>query len=400
MLNRSRLTVNTLLSWLVLLGLWGSIIMPSLSVGGMSLYLTTLISPVVLIFVAYFSFMQGKLPVDILVLVVLSLCIVVVFSALFSWIKGLTMISYRDLIEAVKYAQYIPYLLALPFLKNNFEKTFKLSSKLSVTFFLILGFLQVFGIHFFTYIYLGSGSEHLDSALSGHRLSLTGSDPNIGGAIAAFFAFVSLTFFLFQRKSVFWFGAFLLCFILLLFTQSRSVLVAFVFSLMTFFVFYYKVALIIKVSALMICISIGGFLFMSLDIEYIIIGFQTALEGKNQSLNVRLENIVSAYEVFKVNPIIGVGPSKESLSTIIDSEYALIMQRYGLAGMLLFTLLIGFLLKAALKNKEKLQAKILLLFMMMVPFIMLANNVFSGYQLMSIPVLLYMVSKSQRKLYA
>jgi len=399
-LSEIKFTTNKLLTWLVLLGLFSSIILPNLSLGGISLYLTTLLSPVVLVLVVYLALMQSRSKVDNLVWVIFLLCIVVILSAFFSWVKGLTPVSYRDLIETVKYAQFIPYLLALSFLKSSFAKGFNFSSKFAVVFFILVGLIQVFGINFLTYIYLGSGSAHLESVISGNRLSLTGSDPNIGGAIAAFFAFVSFAFFLFQRKNVFWFAAFLLCFLLLLFTQSRTVLIAFAFSFIVFFLFYYKVSLIIKIPVLVILISLGAFIFMSLNLQYIIIGFQIALEGNNNSLNVRLENIASAYEAFKANPILGIGASKESLSSVIDSEYALIMQRYGLLGMFAFLVLIGFLLKAAFKNRNKIHSKMLLLFMMMVPFIMLTNNVFSGYQLMSIPILLYIVIKTQRKFYA
>lgn len=371
-------------------------VFPNVSVGGISLYLTTPTSVVVAVLVGYLALIKDRLKLDKLLIVILFLCVVVVLSALFSWIKGLTPVSYRDLIEVVKYAQYIPYLLAIPFLRKDFSKGFTFSSKIAVIFFITVGLLQVFNIHFLTHLYLGASSAHLYSVLSGYRITITGSDPNIGGAIAAFFAFVSLSFFLFQRKNVFWFASFVLCFLLMLFTQSRTVLVAFAFSFVVFIFFYYRLTPFLKIPLLLILVALGSFIFMGLDLQYIIIGFQIALEGNNNSLNVRLENIAFAYEALKANPLLGIGPSKENLSSIVDSEYALIMQRYGLLGIVAFLILVGLLFKTAIKNKQIIEAKMLLLFMMMVPFIMLTNNVFSGYQLMSIPVLLYMVIKNKR----
>lgn len=392
-----KLTVNSLLGWLVLIGLLGSIVMPNVSVGGVSLYITTPMSVIVFVLVFYLTLTKAKINVDSSVFILLALCLVVVFSAVISWIKNLTPVSYRDLIEVVKYAQYIPYLMAIPFLKKDFLGSFEFFSKVAVILFLLVGFLQVFQIHILTHLYLDSQSSHLDSVLKGDRLTITGSDPNIGGAIAAFFAFMSLSFYLLRRKRIFWLFAFIICFVLLLFTQSRTVLVAFLFSFVVFFLFFYKLSLIVKIPFFIILLGTGFLIFMSLNLDYIVIGFQIVLQGESNSLNVRLENLASAYELFRSNPILGVGPSKESLTSTVDSEYALIMQRYGLIGILVFLYLIVFLFRTALDNLKFINANILLLFMMMVPFIMFTNNVFSGYQLMSIPIALYILIKVQRK---
>ena len=393
-----KVSVNNILSWCVLIGLWSSLILPNVFVGGIALFLTTPISIIVLILAAYMVYFKQSLRVDSLLLVLLMLCFVIIFSTLFSWVKNLSPISYRDLIEIVKYAQFMPYVLVIPFLKKDFIKGFQLSSKIAAVFFMLVGLLQLLNIHVLTYLYLGSSSYHLDSVLSGERITITGSDPNTAGAVAAFFAFLSLSYFLFTKNKI-WVAAFLACFTLMLLTQSRTVLVSFIFSSFVFVMFFYKLSFIIKIPLLIILLGLAVLIFKNLSLEYITIGFQTAVGGDNPSLNVRLDNLVFAFETFKVNPLLGIGPSKGSLSTVMDSEYALIMQRYGMSGILVFLLLIILLFKAAIDNILFINAKILLLFMMMTPFIMLTNNVFSGYQLMSAPVMLYMVLKVQRKEY-
>ena len=383
-------SVQRFLGWLLLFGLFSSIVLPNINIGSISLYLTTPISVAVLVLVIYLSLNARKLRIDKFLYVLLFVCSSVVISTIYSWIAGLANMNYRDLIEVIKYAQFIPYVMAIPYLSSGFVLDFRRASVFAFVLFLVVSILQVFQISFVSYLYLGSDSAHIQSALSGHRLTLTGSDPNIGGAIAAFFAILSLVYFL-NKKSFVWLALLVLCFVFLLMTQSRTALIAFVFSVLFYILFFYRLNIVFKLALVSFLISISTLIFTSLNLDYIVIGIQIALQGENNSLNVRFENLALAYEIFLSSPYLGVGPSKDSLSTIIDSEYALIIQRYGLLGVLAFLTMIVYFFKYGFKNSDYIGGKLLLLFIAMAPFVMLTNNVFSGYQLMSIPVLLYIL---------
>jgi hypothetical protein len=112
------------------------------------------------------------------------------------------------------------------------------------------------------------------------------------------------------------------------------------------------------------------------------------LEGKSNSLNVRFENIYLAAQRFMESPIFGIGPAKSSFDTTIDSEYALIIQRYGLIGIFIFSAYIIYLVKLSLRNLSSHWGVCLFVFVLMSILVMITNNIFSGYQLMSLIILL------------
>jgi len=140
--------------------------------------------------------------------------------------------------------------------------------------------------------------------------------------------------------------------------------------------------------------SLVIYLFQLLNLEYIVIGIETALEGKNNSFNVRIENILQAYERFTQAPLFGWGPAKMIHSTIIDSELALIMQRYGILGFISFGLFYVYLYRRAfiLRRYKNLFADLTIVMGLIFMVVMFTNNVFSGYQLMSIFILLIIVN--------
>jgi len=383
--------LNPVIEILVIIGLLSSLVVPSVSMGGMSTYLTTLISPVIFLLVIS-GWAVSKTTIHKSLVIVLSMTAMVLITSLLSWSKSLSPVSLRDINESVKYAQYVPYMMAIPFIKKErFSKGLQCGLYVSAVVFLLIGLVQVFQVSILFdsigTIYLAENSTHLKGLLSGKRLSFTGSDPNIGGFIAAFFAIYILIESLYKKKYVYLIVFFVFVFFVLK-SQSRTVLLALALSASFFFLFFYETKINNKILLLVSLFSCVAILASYIDLDYVLIGFQLAMDGGNNSLNVRFENISLAYERFLVSPIFGWGPAKGVFSTVIDSEYALIMQRYGLMGFCIFSGLYFVLFKYAVKNLFLVPGATLFIVTLMSLVTMGTNNVFSGYQLMSIPILL------------
>jgi len=378
--------VRTVSAILISFGLLSAIVLPSIPLGSISVYLVTLFSPVVFVLVLIFLF---KAPfVHLSSLFPLLLGIMVCLSALFSWTVGFSSADGRDVVEAIKYVQFLPYFLMIPFLTPRVLKTFHWATVSCSILALIVGFIQVLGVnHAVSYLYLGADSSHIGSVISGSRISVTGSDPNVGGVIACFFGIYYISLYAVYKR-VWYLLVFLLFFYLCFSTQSRTALIAFMFGLSFYYFFYSRGILLFKAIFLSLAIALVVFLVFYLDLSYIYIGIQYALEGKNSSLNVRFENIYLAVQRFKESPIFGIGPAKSAFTTVIDSEYALIIQRYGLIGISIFSAYIVYLLKLALRNLSSHWGICLFVFVLMSMLVMITNNIFSGYQLMSVIVLL------------
>lgn len=371
---------------LVSFGLLSAIVLPSIPLGGANVYLVTIFSPIIFVLILVFWLKTPFAHASSLFPIMLGL--MVCLSALFSWIVGFSSANGRDIVEAIKYIQFLPYLFMIPFFTPKLLKVFHWAIVCCSVLVLFVGFVQVSGVsHALSYIYLGDNSSHIDSVISGYRITLTGSDPNIGGVIACFFGIYYFSLYSIYRR--FWYLIiFILFFYLCFSTQSRTALIAFLFGLSFYYFFYFRGWLLLKVISLSFAVALVVFLVFYLDLSYIYIGIQSALEGKNNSLNVRFENIYLAVQRFMESPVFGVGPAKSSFDTIIDSEYALIIQRYGLVGILIFSAYIIYLVRLALRNLNSHWGVCLFVFLLMSILVMITNNIFSGYQLMSLIVIL------------
>lgn len=391
-LNQSFLNVEAssatrkIVGLIISLGLLSSITLPPVPLGGISLYLITFLSVAALFMAILLWF---KIPyIHCSSFFPIALGVMVCISAIASWTFRVSAINIRDIIEAVKYLQFFPFLLLIPFLKDESLEGFHKAVVLSSVVVLTVGFSQALGVgNFLSHLYLGNDSSHIDSVLSGHRITLTGSDPNIGGIISCFFGIYFFSLYSIHRR-LGYFLAFLVFFYLCFLTQSRTALIAMLFGLGIYYVLFFKGMVIYKIFSILLASMLVVFLIFYLDLSYIYIGFQYALEGRNNSLNVRFENIYFAVQQFFQNPILGVGPAKSSFDTTMDSEYALIIQRYGLVGIFLFAAYLVYLLKLASRNLSSHWGVSLFIFVLMSVLVMITNNIFSGYQLMSIIVFL------------
>lgn len=372
-------------------GLLSSIIIPPIKLGTISVYLVTFFSLILVMMAVPLVTFKGRINKSSLF--VLMLGFVVIISASYSVYIGFTELNARDYIESIKYFQFAPFLLLMTYL-NLHERSVNRLIYASALFFIFVGIVQVLTIpvlnDFFLLSYLGNDSIHFESAASGHRISLTGSDPNVGAVIGYFFALYFLFSSIYEKNKKLLI-LFFVCIFLCLLTQSRTALVGFLFSILTYLMFFSRINFLYKISGVFLVVTFFFMMVYALDLQYIILGFIYAVEGDNNSLNVRIQNFYDALELLSYSPWFGVGSAKSTLSTIIDSEYALIMQRYGFVGVGVFCVYIFHLLFLAKKVIYSKWGAILLAFILMSMVVMLTNNVFSGYQVMSIVVLLNIV---------
>jgi hypothetical protein len=186
---------------LISFGLLSAIVFPSIPLGGISVYLVTIFSPVTFVLVLLFWLKAPFAHVSSLFPLMLGM--MVCLSALVSWTVGFSSVNGRDIVEAIKYVQFLPYLLMIPFLTSEVLKVFHWAIVSCSILVLIVGFIQVSGVsHAVSYLYLGDNSSHINDVISGYRITLTGSDPNIGGVIASFFGIYYFSLYSVYRR--FW----------------------------------------------------------------------------------------------------------------------------------------------------------------------------------------------------
>jgi O-antigen ligase len=269
-------------------------------------------------------------------------------------------------------------------------------------FLIILAFIQYFNI-----VGLGKiiGSlyapvYHVDAMLSGSkRILLTGSDPNVGAAIVMLFFLYNLFLSVYKKKVTAIIRTALLIVVILM-TSSRTSFLALIFIL----VFFLLISDSVKVSFKIAIIIIFMVVIISLYnyFQYIAIGLSSLLSGKNTSLLARFMKWETALDLFRQSPIIGWGPGKGLMETVVDGEYVLLLRRYGVVGTLVIlinVLCMPFWRKNVISrknmqkyNKIKIIDSTLKYYVIEIIFVMITNNFFSGYQLLLPFVFLCIVS--------
>jgi hypothetical protein len=401
------ITLRSVIEHLVILGLLSSLIFPPIPLLNIKVYLTTLIAPILLLLVIFYNMTMLKFIMHNSTIFLVAFGFMVFVSSLISYASLSVNFNIGDFIESIKYIQFIPYLLALPFIldKSLFPK-FRYYMIISMIVFFAVGLVQLFQIDQLVSLVgsLYSGTPHLEEMLSGGRLFITGSDPNVGGSIAVFFMFYIGIVFL-ENKNIFYLVLTLLMMFFLLMTQSRTALIGVAFALICYSLVVSKYNFILKLIILMIIFTAIYLIILQLNLKYITLGFQLAMSGENNSINDRIGFVNLAFKRFGESIIFGWGPAKSIHETTIDSEYALILQRYGLFGIVIFASFMIYLLKASFEAIKKntphsFMGKILSLYLFYSVVLMITNNLFSGYQLMSIPILLLILClKNQKRKY-
>lgn len=390
-----KFSINILIVQISFIGLLSSIVIPPVPFLGIEFYLTTIVSVFLIIILLFNNECVRNLNISFLFPLLFGF--MVIFSSMISWSSGISKINLRDIIESIKYFQYFPFLLISPkIIKTNLVLICRLIH-ISAGLVAIVGIIQVLDVNyvnnFITKIYIGSDSVHLESVFSGERITTTGSDPNVGAIICSFFCIYFISKFYFKMGFINLLFASYFVFLLFM-TQSRTALVAIILCFFIWLFFYARLNLFLKIITVFIVTCVLLFVVLSFDFDYIILGFTMALEGTNTSLLVRFINLDLAFDRFLTSPIFGVGPAKSEFETSIDSEYALIVQRYGLIGILLFSVYLIYLLRIAVVIKNNLFANTLFMFIIFSIIMMATNNIFSGYQVMSFIIILHLICNS------
>jgi len=146
-----------------------------------------------------------------------------------------------------------------------------------------------------------------------------------------------------------------------------------------------------KYKFFIVLVLAGMLLLIIPKIPYIYIGLTTLIQGDNTSLLARFVKMKDAYILFTQSPLFGWGPAKGMHITVVDSEWFLLLRRYGSIGMLAF---LGFMFYNNLRiylnrrmmyfrDKELYALSMLAIAYSLTLFVvMITNNFLSGYQLL------------------
>lgn len=384
--SRPMPALHDFIEHLVLIGLFGTLILPSVDIGiGISFITPCAIALVLLL---PYLIHQNLIVLNRFAIVYFFILLAVFYSINYSYIILDVPQTYRDYMEFFRYFQVLPYLLVASVLSyDTFKKKFIFYAEISIVFIGVLSFLEITnlgGIASYIGLLYSSEGHTLGMLFGANRIIATGSDPNVGAFILAFF----LTYLISKstknkfRENM----QILLLFFALLMTQSRTVFIGIILSVLLYLLFISKIKIMYKVFLILMSGLVIWQALLFFELEYILIGFQTAFEGTNNSLNVRFENMFLAYERFLNSMVLGWGPAKSIHSTIIDSEYILIVQRYGAIGVLL---IMSYLFMALHYSYRLIQAdtqqrdffsRLLFLSSLTGMVLMITNNFFSGYQ--------------------
>lgn len=288
--------------------------------------------------------------------------------------------------ELVLYLIMVPFFLMFNHLIIN-EKQINTVVLFSFGIFIIVGILQ--WIAFEKAITLYAFEDHVEPALAGSRLVITGSDPNVGSIICSFFVLYFFSSFII-KKSFLYFLMMLFSIALLFKTQGRTTIIGTGFVVFAYLILFAKIKIIYRVF-LILLIPLTVLYFSSFfDLFYLIEGLSDLGEGSNMSVNVRLENVYYAFDNFRLSPVFGWGSALEHQGPVrnIDSELFLILQRYGLFGFLVILSIIFRLLRIGFKYRGVKLGSFVFLMTFSLMFNMLTNIVFFGAQTVSIIVFL------------
>ena len=293
-----------------------------------------------------------------------------------------------DINEFFRYSKILLFAILLGYidihkLSNMTFKVFYYGS-----FYLIfVGFMQYFDPlsigKYFSLLYTSESQIYTAIEHSVRRVTVTGSGPNDGAILVSYFMLFNFFTFVFTNNK-----KYLVLFILLIpvlfFTQSRTVIIGMFFALSISFLltksFYAKKIFLTFLISIFIIILFPLF-------SYIVIGIQTALEGTNNSLLVRISHIETAYNLFVQSPFVGWGFAKSLYYDMrMDSEYLTIFYRFGIFGLLssIWIIIMPVLYKKQFDKIKIIELKVyyymLFAFSILGLFVMLTNSFITGYQ--------------------
>lgn len=328
-----------------------------------------------------------RTPVILLNSNLLILYILVHLFFIFCCIRGYFVLgvpfSSGDVNELIRLLKPLFLIIACSYINTpSFKRKISKTVELGSIYVSILGFLQ-----FFNPLGLGNwiakiyGEHHVDimvdASEGARRVILSGAGPNDGALIAL--VLLIFCFFLYQEnfKRRFLYYSIGLLFAII-FTSSRTTLLAFTFlagiALLNYGKIWYKMVFLV--------FAIGVSYYILPYFTYIYQGFQVALEGQNTSLISRMVKWNDALNLFKQSKLFGWGIAKSIHITTVDSEYVLILRRYGVVGLILVLLFIYYPYFMRIKKADFL-IKSVKFFALSSSIIMITNNFFNSYQIVT-----------------
>lgn len=270
-------------------------------------------------------------------------------------------IGIRDVMEGVTLAKYylvITLAVSLDFqegefnvLRKAFLVGFGLILLLSWSQFLNLANANAWLTPFFA-------QSHLDNLVNANppRVLGTFDNPNVMGIVSVLMMTLFVTWFYFRRSdrlsAMILFVATGLTIKLTFMTISRTALLA-TASVLTFlslwamFKFHWKKDILIKVGVLFVLTLT---IFFSSPRDFVSRMNEATDFKSSTSAQGHIMRAGSAMQFIMQSPVLGWGTAKDTMTTLVDNEYALITRRYGVIGLVMYLWLFLRPAKAALQR--------------------------------------------------
>lgn len=274
----------------------------------------------------------------------------ILISIFWNWIfTGFTPTP-RDFFEIAKLLEYFLIFLFVVNLDIN-SKLFKKIYIFSICIFLIsalFGLIQYFDFfHEFNEFFIEYiAPNHLNEWIRHRRVVGTTGNPNEFGMLMVIAFSLSLIGFLWTKKiniKIFSLVSFCIFSFIIFLTLSRSALILLLVSLLIILWKYFsetgprgriKLALFF----LPIIIILGIIVIQFAPAKFFV-RIRSAIDiGSDVSFQNRLVLWKDNIDSWKQSPLFGWGPGKETMTTIVDNEWLLLLRRYGLVGLTIFVI--------------------------------------------------------------
>lgn len=280
----------------------------------------------------------------------------------------------------------------------------------------LFGFAQFFNfLDINTLISPLYATTQLETLILGRRIVGTGANPNDFAYMMVLSASLALTGALWLKgrnvRIFSWIVFFLSCLAVVL-TRSRSGLLALIAACLIIAVILYIVCfglnrtarMLLATSPLLLLLLIA-IINLAPDAFYTYISSAFNLET-DASWQVRQNAWPAQLELWQQSPVFGWGPAKETMTSITDSEWILLLRRYGIFGVLIFTLLFISIFITLAKISQRYQRSYLNVFcyglqavLIVYAIIMLPAGFYHNIQLASILFIYFGLVFSQRRFF-
>lgn len=304
---------------------------------------------------------EGEKGMRAVTIVFLLLGASIIISNLFAVIFLEGSVGFRDIMEGVTLAKYylaITLALSLELQQDEFNvlrNTFLVG--LGVILLLSWGqFLNLANVNAWLTPFFAQA--HLDNLVNANppRVLGTFDNPNVMGIVSVVMMTLFVTWFYFRKndrlQAVLLFIAIGLTLKMTFMTISRTALLAtatvLVFlSVWAFFKVYWKKRTLLKIGVLFLLTLT---LFFTSPRDFVSRMNEATNLEKSTSAQGHLMRMGSAFEFIEQSPILGWGTAKDTMTTLVDNEYALVTRRYGIVGLAFYLWLFIRPVKAALRR--------------------------------------------------